>query len=47
VRTGGWGSTTVELPGPVTDALTGASYAGRTAVTELLSRYPVALLLPD
>ena len=46
LRSGGWGSTTVELPDPVTDALTGASYAGRTAVADLLGRYPVALLLP-
>ena len=47
VQSGGWGPTTVELPGQVTDALTGASYAGRTAVADLLSRYPVALLLSD
>jgi (1->4)-alpha-D-glucan 1-alpha-D-glucosylmutase len=47
VRAGGWGSTELDLPSPVTDALTGAAYAGRTAVADLLSRYPVALLLPD
>ncbi|HEV2927661.1 MAG TPA: malto-oligosyltrehalose synthase, partial [Propionibacteriaceae bacterium] len=47
VRTGGWGSTQLDLPGRVTDALTGATYHGRTAVADLFSRYPVALLLPD
>ena len=46
-RSGGWGSTTVDLPGGVTDTLTGASYVGRTAVADLLGRYPVALLLPN
>ena len=47
VRTGGWGSTEVDLPVRVTDALTGAAYDGRTAVADLLNRYPVALLLAD
>ena len=47
VRTGGWGSTELELRAPVTDALTGAAYRGRTAVADLLHRYPVALLLAD
>jgi (1->4)-alpha-D-glucan 1-alpha-D-glucosylmutase len=47
VRAGGWGSTELDLPGRVTDVLTGASYAGRTAVADLLATYPVALLLPD
>jgi (1->4)-alpha-D-glucan 1-alpha-D-glucosylmutase len=46
-RSGGWGSTELELPVAATDALTGAVYSGRTAVAELLATYPVALLLPD
>jgi (1->4)-alpha-D-glucan 1-alpha-D-glucosylmutase len=44
----GWSGTTLELPYPVTDVLTGSSYpAGRTAVAELLQQYPVALLATD
>ena len=46
-RSGGWGETTVDLPQPVTDALTGAAYEGRTRVADLLATYPVALLLTD
>ena len=46
-RAGGWGSTKLELPRPVTDTLTGAVHSGRTAVADLLSHYPVALLLSD
>ncbi len=46
-RAGGWGATELDLPGRVTDALTEAAYSGRTAVADVLSRYPVALLLPD
>ena len=45
-RAGGWDSTELALPGRFTDTLTGATHSGRTAVAELLSRYPVALLLP-
>jgi (1->4)-alpha-D-glucan 1-alpha-D-glucosylmutase len=47
---GGWGSTTLALPARVTghrhvDLLTGNEFAaGGTAVVDLLSRYPVALL---
>ena len=44
-RSGGWGDTTVELPDAVTDVLTGTAYAGRTPVADLLTTYPVALLL--
>jgi (1->4)-alpha-D-glucan 1-alpha-D-glucosylmutase len=47
VRDGGWGPTELDLPGRVTDVLTGETYHGRTPVADLLSRYPVALLLPD
>ena len=46
-RAGGWGETTVELPGPVTDVLTGATHERRTTVADLLASYPVALLLRD
>ncbi|HZA03967.1 MAG TPA: malto-oligosyltrehalose synthase, partial [Propionibacteriaceae bacterium] len=46
-RAGGWGETTVELPGPVTDVLTGATHERRTPVADLLASYPVALLLRD
>jgi (1->4)-alpha-D-glucan 1-alpha-D-glucosylmutase len=47
VRSGGWGSTALDLPDQFTDVLTGATYDGRTPVADLLSHYPVALLLPD
>ena len=46
-RAGSWGETTVELPGPVTDVLTGATHERRTPVADLLASYPVALLLRD
>ena len=44
-RSGGWADTTVDLPGPVTDVLTGTAYEGHTRVADLLATYPVALLL--
>ena len=46
---GGWGDTTVLLPGGMfTDLLTGWRFdGGETPVRELLSRFPVALLLRD
>jgi len=46
---GGWGDTIVILPGGTfTDVITGWRFdGGETPVRELLSRYPVALLLPD
>lgn len=45
---GGWGNTTVLLPGrPVVDVLTGNHYSGGAIpLAELLARYPVALLAP-
>jgi (1->4)-alpha-D-glucan 1-alpha-D-glucosylmutase len=46
-RAGGWDDTTVELPAPATDVLTGTAYEGRTPVADLLTTYPVALLLAD
>ena len=46
---GGWGDTLVILPaGTYTELLTGWRFdGGETPVRELLSRYPVALLLKD
>jgi (1->4)-alpha-D-glucan 1-alpha-D-glucosylmutase len=43
---GGWGETTLALPeGSWTDALTGFSTSSRVPLADLLTRYPVALLL--
>jgi (1->4)-alpha-D-glucan 1-alpha-D-glucosylmutase len=46
---GGWGDTTVLLPGgPYSDALTGRGFdGGETPVAELFADYPVALLLRE
>ncbi len=44
---GGWGPTSLELPGSYVDVLTGRSISGRTLVAEILDRYPVALLVTD
>jgi len=45
---GGWGETALALPeGAWTDAFTGLSTSGEVALTELLARYPVALLIAD
>ena len=45
---GGWGATALVLPeGSWTDAFTGLSTSGEVALTELLARYPVALLIAD
>jgi (1->4)-alpha-D-glucan 1-alpha-D-glucosylmutase len=45
---GGWGETELALPeGSWTDAFTGLSTSGDVALTELLARYPVALLITD
>jgi (1->4)-alpha-D-glucan 1-alpha-D-glucosylmutase len=45
-RSGGWQDTSLALPaGQFEDALTGRSYTGEVALSELLSTYPVALLL--
>jgi (1->4)-alpha-D-glucan 1-alpha-D-glucosylmutase len=46
VKAGGWESTELQLPSQVTDVLTGATFDGPTPVADLLSHYPVALLLP-
>jgi (1->4)-alpha-D-glucan 1-alpha-D-glucosylmutase len=45
---GGWGDTSVPLPGhPVVDVITGREFeGGAISVAELLSAYPVALLAP-
>ena len=45
---GGWGATALVLPeGSWTDAFTGLSTSGEVALTELLARFPVALLIAD
>ncbi|MFY9807573.1 MAG: malto-oligosyltrehalose synthase [Pseudonocardiaceae bacterium] len=45
---GGWGETALQLPdGSWTDAFTGLSVHGDVRLSELLARYPVALLLAD
>jgi len=45
---GGWGDTTVILPGrPLVDVISGRTFAGGAIpLSELLERYPVALLAP-
>ncbi len=44
---GGWRSTTILLDAPYTDQLTGTEHApGPLRLADLLSRYPVALLVP-
>ncbi len=47
-RAGGWGDTTVILAGrPVVDVISGRVFDGGTiALSDLLDRYPVALLVP-
>ena len=48
-RAGGWGDTTVIVAGrPVTDVFTGRTFEGGTLLlSEVLERYPVALLIPN
>jgi (1->4)-alpha-D-glucan 1-alpha-D-glucosylmutase len=41
---GGWRQTTVEIPAPHNDVLTGRRWEGTVAVEDLLASYPVALL---
>jgi (1->4)-alpha-D-glucan 1-alpha-D-glucosylmutase len=43
---GGWRQTTVEIPVPRSDVLTGRRWSGTVAVEDLLASYPVALLAP-
>jgi (1->4)-alpha-D-glucan 1-alpha-D-glucosylmutase len=43
-RRGGWGETTLPLPGRVTDEFTGRTFDGEVRIAELLDRLPVALL---
>ena len=44
-RQNGWGSTTLDLGGPVLDVLTERTFDGDTRVAEVLGSYPVALLV--
>ncbi len=48
-RAGGWGDTTVIAAGrPLTDVFTGRTFEGGTLlISEVLERYPVALLIPS
>jgi (1->4)-alpha-D-glucan 1-alpha-D-glucosylmutase len=44
---GGWRQTTVEIPVPYSDVLTGRRWKGTVAVEDLLAAYPVALLAAE
>jgi len=44
-RRGGWGETSLDLGGRVTDAISGVSHQGRVPMSVLLSDYPAALLV--
>jgi (1->4)-alpha-D-glucan 1-alpha-D-glucosylmutase len=44
---GGWRRTTVEIPAPYSDVLTGRQWSGPVAVEDLLASYPVALLAAE
>lgn len=48
-RTGGWGHTSIIVTGkPLTDVFTGREFEGGTLLlSEVLERYPVALLTPS
>lgn len=44
-RNGGWQASTLNLPaGDYTDRLTGQRHSGQVLVSDLLARFPVALL---
>ncbi|MDI3241408.1 malto-oligosyltrehalose synthase [Arthrobacter sp. AL08] len=44
---GGWRETAIDLPGAMTDELTGATFGpGAVELAAILGRYPVALLVP-
>ncbi len=42
---GGWGATTIKLPGSHRDVLTGRTFEGTVSVGDVLADYPVALLV--
>ncbi len=42
---GGWGRTSLDVGGEVTDAISGRRFAGRLRLADLLDEYPVALLV--
>jgi (1->4)-alpha-D-glucan 1-alpha-D-glucosylmutase len=44
-RDGGWRDTTIEVAQGATDAISGATYRGTVALSDLLGDYPVALLV--
>jgi (1->4)-alpha-D-glucan 1-alpha-D-glucosylmutase len=43
---GGWADTSVEMPAPHVDVLTGCRWGGTVPVADVLGSYPVALLAP-
>jgi (1->4)-alpha-D-glucan 1-alpha-D-glucosylmutase len=44
---GGWQQTSVEIPAPYDDVLTGRRWSGRVPVEDLLASFPVALLAAE
>jgi (1->4)-alpha-D-glucan 1-alpha-D-glucosylmutase len=44
-RDGGWRDTTIEVAGGATDVISGRTHEGTVALADLLSGYPVALLV--
>jgi (1->4)-alpha-D-glucan 1-alpha-D-glucosylmutase len=44
-RAGGWGDTTLDVGGSVSDLISGRRHSGELALSELLGEYPVALLV--
>ena len=44
-RAGGWGDTTLDVGGPVSDLISGRRWSGELALADLLADYPVALLV--
>jgi (1->4)-alpha-D-glucan 1-alpha-D-glucosylmutase len=44
-RTGGWHDTTLDVGGSATDVISGRRHERDVAVSDLLSDYPVALLV--
>ncbi|HZZ96432.1 MAG TPA: malto-oligosyltrehalose synthase [Jatrophihabitantaceae bacterium] len=44
-RAGGWGDTTLDVGGPVSDLISGRRWSGNLVLAELLADYPIALLV--
>jgi (1->4)-alpha-D-glucan 1-alpha-D-glucosylmutase len=45
-RRGGWGDTTIDVAGAMTDVISGRRFSGSVPLADLLAAYPVALLVP-